>query len=102
MAFVERLNERGFETKLVSTQSFRVKPKFWRSVEIELGHNLAILQHRWSRRYWVLDGNDWVAPFDDNLKNFARDRRCQQILKGQFDQREFRSGPLSSKVRAWT
>jgi hypothetical protein len=76
------------------------QPGFARE-RIELHHNLAVLRHRLTRRYWVLDSHDWIAPFNSSLQAFALDRRCRAVLKCQYARAPYAGEPLT-KIRPWT
>ena len=102
LAIARHLDSAVAPTRLRSAKTFLVRGPFWRRHrEVELHHNLAVIQHRWTRQYWVLDGNDWVTPFNDNIRDFTRDRRCRAVLKCQYKREPYAHGVLR-KVRAWT
>lgn len=100
-SLLEHLRARGLRVEPRSRATFDVRRGLWRRKRVELGHNLALLQQRLTRRYWVIDGSDWVLPFTDHVQAFAGDRRCQGVLKCQWKPEPFRRAPMS-KVLPWT
>lgn len=103
--FVDRLRHHGFHVTVRSERHFVAQARrgspFAGRHEIELSHNLAILRHCRSRRYWAIDGNDWSLPFTNQTQIFTHDRRCRAVLKCQWSRRDFTSEQLE-KVHAWS
>lgn len=100
-SLLAHLRARGLHVERYSRPAFDVRPGRWRRKPIELSHSLAVLQHRLTRGYWVIDGSDWVLPFSNHVQAFAADRRCRGVLKCQWKPEPFRRAPLS-KVLPWT
>jgi hypothetical protein len=100
-SLLAHLRARGLRVELRSQPAFEARVGPWRRKSVELSHNLAVLQQRLTRRYWVVDGGDWVLPFSDHVQAFAADRRCRGVLKCQWKPEPFRRAPMS-KVLPWT
>ncbi len=95
------LNENHISLETRNASSFVIWKGWLRRERIEIHHNLALLQHLSTRRYWVVDGNDWVTPFGIDIPAFARDPRCVAVLKCQYERGPYAVPPLT-KIRPWT
>ena len=100
LALADYLRSRGLKVTVEEVHSFALKHIFLQK-SARLHHALAVLQHDHSGAFYVLDGSDWVTPFDIDLQDFARDRRCKVILKCQYRPEPYDRYPLT-KVKPWT
>lgn len=95
------LNDHHLPVERRSARSFTIWRGRFRRERVEIHHNLAVLQNGVNKRYWVVDGNDWVTPFGIDIPAFARDRRCVAVLKCQYEREPYSQPPLT-KIRPWT
>jgi hypothetical protein len=100
VTFAQYLRSRGLPVTIEEVDSFALRLRFSRP-EFGMRHWGAIIQHCDSGKFWMLDCSDWVTPFDINIREIARDFRCQGILKCQYRRQPYQGGHLE-KIRPWT
>jgi hypothetical protein len=99
--FAAYLQREGLPTRVRTASGFWLRGPWWRRRRTTLHHAVAVLQHRRSGSFWVLDLHDWSTPFDFDFQAVVADVRCQRYLKGQFEDGIFEQGDLT-KIRPWT
>lgn len=92
----------GLDVEDVESRSFDLDHGRWRRhpAKVEVRDSLAFLRNERTGRFVVLDCHDFSDT--DDLHEILADRRCQRVLKCQYDVDELPRARRYRKVRPWS